>query len=342
MSRVRTTLFAAVLIAFVSSAWAQMKTPLVLLQSIPLPGLHDGDLDHFAVDLQGHQLFLSIEHNSAVGVFDLGTNKLIHTISDVKKPHSMAYRADLKKLFVVNGDAGVGEVKIYESDSYKLIGSIKLLQNADSMAYDPSTKYMYVVNGGDDAHLAYSMISIVDTTAAKKLADIKIDADAVEAVALEKSGPRMFANMESKNAVAVIDREKRTVIATWSIAQEAKDNVAMAFDETGHRLFVTTEKPGKLIVLDSDSGKVVTSLPCVTMNDDMAYDPGTKRIYIAGSGFVDVFRQSDADHYELIGHVPGAFRAQTAVLVPETNRYYLAVPHHGTDEAAVQVYAVQP
>ena len=176
----------------------------------------------------------------------------------------------------------------------------------------------------------------------KKLADIKIDADAVEAVALEKSGPRMFANMESKNAVAVIDREKRTVIATWSIAQEAKDNVAMAFDETGHRLFVTTEKPGKLIVLDSDSGKVVTSLPCVTMNDDMAYDPGTKRIYIAGSGFVDVFRQRDADHYELIGHVPGAFRAQTAVLVPETNRYYLAVPHHGTDEAAVQVYAVQP
>ena len=47
----------------------------------------------------------------------------------------------------------------------------------------------------------------------------------------------------------------------------------MAFDEADHRLFVSTRKPESLIVLDSDSGKVVTSLPCVHMIDDMAYDP---------------------------------------------------------------------
>ena len=82
---------------------AQEKAPLALVETIPLPGLHDGNFDHFTVDLQGHRLFLTAEDNSAVEIFDLRASKLVHTISDVKKPHAMIYRADLKKIFVVDG-----------------------------------------------------------------------------------------------------------------------------------------------------------------------------------------------------------------------------------------------
>jgi DNA-binding beta-propeller fold protein YncE len=208
------------------------------------------------------------------------------------------------------------------------------------MAHDPSTKYMYVVNGGEGAHMTYSFVSVVDTTAGKNLADIKIDSDALEAIALEKSGPRMFVNMTGKDAVAVVDREKHTVINTWPTGQVAKHLIAMAFDEADHRLFVTTRTPGKLIVLDTDSGKVVTSLPCVGDNDDMAYDSASKRIYISASGFVDVYQQKDADHYDQIAHMATAFKARTSILVPELKKYYLGVPHRGTTEAAVRVYDV--
>src|ERR1700730_9622631 len=199
---------------------------------------------------------------------------------------------------------------------------------------------MYVSNSGVDSHMSYSFISVVDTTAEKKLADIKIDSDGLEAMALEKSGQRLFFNMTGKDAVGVIDREKRTVIATWPIGQVAKHNTPMAFDEAGHRLFVGTRKPGKLIVLDSDSGKIVASLPCVSYVDDLVYDPGKKRIYIAGTEFVDVFRENDADHYELIGHIPTAVRAKTAILVPELNRYYLAVPRDGDKIAKLRINKV--
>jgi DNA-binding beta-propeller fold protein YncE len=340
VSKLRVTTLAAVLVALTMSAWAQEKAPLVLAQTIPLPGLKDGDFDHFFVDLPSNRLFLTAEENSAVEIFDLRTNKLIHTISDVKAPHSMFYRADLNKLFVVDGEAA--EVKIYNGDSYNQTGSIKLLEDADSSLYDPSTKYLYVVNGGKDAKMTSTMLSIIDTTTDKKVGDIKLDSDSLEAMAIEKSGPRLFINVTGKDHVAAIDREKRKVIATWPTGQVAKHLVAMSFDEADHRLFVTTRTPGKLIVLDSESGKVVTSLPCVGMNDDMAYDPANKRIYVAGSGFLDVFQQKDADHYEQIGHVAGAFRAKTAILVPQLNSYYLAVPHHGAKEAAVRVYKVQP
>jgi len=321
-------------------ARGQEKGPLSFVQSIPLPALHDGDFDHFAVDLASHRLFLTAEKNAAVEIFDLQTNKLIHTLTDIDEPHSMIYRTDLKKLFVIDG--GAAEVKIYQGETYKRLGAIKLEDDADSMTYDPATKYLYVVNGGKGAKMAYCLISIIDTTTDKKLGDIKIDSDSVEALALEKSGPRIFVNITGKDAVGVVDREKRTVMATWPIGQEAKHNVAMAFDEAAHRLFISTSNPEKLIILNSDSGAIVASLPCGHMVDDMAYDANTKRIYLTGSDFIDVFQQKDPDHYELVGQVPSSFRAKTAILVPQLKRYYLAVPRHDDKSAEVRIFQVQP
>jgi DNA-binding beta-propeller fold protein YncE len=315
--------------------------PLKMLQAIPIPGLKDGDFDHFAVDLAGHRLFLTAEKNSAVEVFDLNTNKLIHTITGLDEPHSMLYRGDLKKLFVIDG--GAAEVRMYDSTSYKYLGGIKLKDDCDSMAYDPATKYLYVANGGRGAHEPYSLISIIDTTNAKKLADIRIETDSVEALTLEKSGPRLFVNMTGLNAVGVFDREKHTLLATWPIAEVAQHNVPLVFDEANHRLsLATTGKPEKFVVLDSDSGKVVASLPCASMVDDMAFDPASKRIYTPGTDFVDVFQQTDADHYEQIGHIPGSFRAKTAILVPQLDRYFLAVPGHEGKQAEVRVFEVGP
>src|SRR5579864_5703718 len=120
-------------IGLLAGAWGAQKAVLELSKSVPLPNLHDGDFDHFAVDLNGHRLFAAAEENSKVLVFDLRSNKLLHTITDLKAPHSMVYRSDLKKLFVVDGD--LGSVKVYDGVSYKPVGEIKLRDGADSSVY---------------------------------------------------------------------------------------------------------------------------------------------------------------------------------------------------------------
>jgi DNA-binding beta-propeller fold protein YncE len=181
----------------------------------------------------------------------------------------------------------------------------------------------------------------VDTTAAKKMGEIKIDSDDVEAMALEKSGTRLFVNIRGKAEVEVFDRKNHSLLATWPIGDVAKKPTTIALDEANHRLFVGTRDPGKLIVLDTGSGKVVASFTAASMSDDMVYNATQKRIYFAGTEFVDVFQQRDPDHYEQIGHVPTAFRAKTAILVPELNRYYLAVPHHEKNSAELRVYDVE-
>src|SRR6266853_4503782 len=328
------------LLALGTSLPAQDSAPLKLVQAIPLPGLKDGDFDHFAVDLDGHRLFLTAEENAKLVVIDANSNKVIHTIENVQAPHAILFRSDLKKLFVVEGDASA--VKVYDSDSFQPAGEIKVAIDADSIAYDPATHYMYVVNGGREAHTPYSLISVIDTNSSKKLRDIKIDTNHVEAIVLEKSGPRMFLNLTGKSVVGVLDRNKSEVSATWPLPAGDTLNVAMAFDEPDHRVFVTTRNPGKLIVLNSDSGKVIASVPAVGMVDDMSYDPQHKRLYLAGDGALDVFEQKDSDQYALLAKVPGAFRAKTGILVPELNRYYLAVPHHENKDAEVRVYEIQP
>jgi hypothetical protein len=336
----RLLVMCALWLALAVSCQGQDHAPLKLVATIPLPGLHDGDFDHFAPDVDGHRLFLTGEENEKVLVLDTNTNQLVHTIEDVKAPHAILFRKDLKKLFIVAGDASA--VQEYDSDSYKLLGEIKVSIDADSIAYDPATHYLYVVNGGREAHTPYSLISVIDTDNSKKLRDIKIDTNHVEAIVLEKSGPRMFINLTGKSAVAVLDRNKSEMSATWPLPAGDKLNVAMAFDEPDDRLFVITRNPGKLIVLNSESGKVITSLPAVGMVDDMSYDAEHKRLYLAGDGALDVFEQKDSDHYALLAKVPGAFRAKTGILVPELNRYYLAVPHHENKDAEVRVYEIQP
>lgn len=339
MKRMQVVVF-ALLMALAVSLNAQEKAPLKLVETIPLPGLKDGDFDHFAPDVEGHRLFLTGEENEKVLVLDANTNKLIHTMEDIKAPHAILFRKDLKKLFIVEGDASA--VKVYDSDTYKLVGEIKVTIDADSIAFDPATNYLYVVNGGREAHTPYSLISVIDTNSSKKLRDIEINSNHVEAIVLEKSGPRMFINITGQNAVGVLDRNKSELSTTWPLPAGDMQNVAMALDEVNHRLFTITRKPGKLIVLNSDNGKVIADLPAVSFVDDMSYDAQHKRIYLAGDQFVDVFEQKDSDHYALLAKIPGSFRAKTGILVPEWNRYYLAVPHHEKKDAEVRVFDVQP
>ena len=324
-----------ILLAFAASG--QNMAPLKLVQTIPLPDLKPGDFDHFAVDLAGHRLFLTAEANNAVVVLDTSTNKLIHTIADIDEPHSMLFLPAAKQLWVVAG--GDGTLKIFDSGTYALIESMKVTEGADSSVYDPAKHLLYIAAGGSDAKLAYSLINMVDTTTRKKVGDIKVDSANIEAMALEKNGPRMFANVRDKSVVGVINRQDKTVTSTWPLG-EIHGNTPLIFDEATHRVFVAARKPATLTVLDSDSGKIIATLPTAEMTDDMAWDPASKRIYVACNDFAVVYQQKDADHYEELGRVPTGFRAKTAILVPQLKRYYVAAPRHENDAAGVKVYEV--
>jgi DNA-binding beta-propeller fold protein YncE len=332
----RYSVLVAILVVFAGQAQCQVAAPIKLAQTYELPAEVKGNFDHFGIDLKGGRLFATPEGYHAVVVFDLRTGKLVHKIDGIGKPHAVLYREDLNRIYITDGDAG--DLKVFDGTTYKLVSSVKLLEDADSIGYDPTTKYLYIDNGGGDVHQTYSMLSVVDTTANQKLADLKIDGETLEAMALEKSTPKMYVNNRAKNEVSVVDREKRELIASWPVTL-CKNNVAMALDEANHRLFVAC-RTAKIAVLDTQTGKEVTSFPITKGVDDITYDATSKRIYAACDGAVDIYEQSAPDSYKLLANVPTSPVARTARLVPELKRYFVAVPQQGTRSAKVLVFDV--
>ncbi len=327
-----------VALALGAPSFGQQSEPLKLVKTIDVPGARHWD--HFGVDLKGSRLFLSSEDEPAVEVFDLKTYAHLKSLTDFKEPHNVLPLADLKKIYVVDGEAS--EIKVLDYDSYKLIDHIALTIDADPFVYDPASKYVYVVNGGRAAKTPTCLISVVDTATGKKIADLTLQTNRLESMAIEKSGQRLFVNMTGINSIGVVDREKRTVTQTWPVSA-GKDNVPLQYDEATHRLFTATRKPSKLVVVNADTGKEVTSLDVADYVDDLAWDAAHHRIYLpggGGSGAVTVVSQKGADQYEVTATVPTKPGAKTARFVPELNKLYVAVPGKGATTAQILVYDV--
>jgi DNA-binding beta-propeller fold protein YncE len=324
------TIFAT-LVAASASLWAQDSAPLRKLRTLNLSSAIRGPFDHLAVDQKHKVLFATPEDYKAVLVIDLGSGKLIHEIPDISRPHAILYRDDLDRLYVTDGIEGA--LKIYDGTSYQRLQSIPLAKDADSIGNDITRNLLYIDNGGKDEGKTYSFLSIVDTTSGKKISDIKIEGDMLEAMTLDVFRPRMYLNNKAKNEVEVIDRWKGAQIASWPVAL-CRNNVAMGLDEQHQRLFVAC-RDGKVAVFDSNTGQELQALAITPGVDDLTYDPATKRIYAAGSGTVSVLEQIDADHYRPLGDVQAGPAARTALLVSALNRYYVAVPQHDSQNASI-------
>lgn len=328
-------------------AFSSPNLPLALIKEIPMPDVPKGPYcDHLAVDLAGKRLFTTPQAQKSVDVFDLETGRLIKRIPGLDNPHSVLYRADVNRIYITDGGAGL--LRVYDGKSYRSLTAIKLRADADSISYDPRTAYLYVTNGGKELGQKFAFLSVVDTNANKLLGDIRIEDDALEAMIQESASPRMYVNMYGGSQIAVVDRLKRSLIAVWPVTKGRK-NIAMGIDEADHRLFVgcrNAEQSGVIIVLDTRSGKELGTLPIGGWVDYVTYDPRSKRIYascgapLANGGDVYVYQQDGTDKYNLLAKIPTAPRAKTGLLVPERNEFFVPVPHFES-EARVLVFRTQ-
>jgi hypothetical protein len=306
------------------------------MQTIALGPDVKGRFDHITADTKHNRLFLAAEDTRAVLVIDAVDGKPITQINGIGKPHAMLYREDLNRIYVTDGDAGA--LKMFDGKTFAPMGSVPLAKDADSIGYDPDRKNLYIVNGGKDAGQHFSLVSVVDTAAGTRTAEVRIDSDTLEAMSLDLYRPRMYVNNRAQNKIAVIDRWKNTVVTSWPVTL-AKDNVAMALDEPHQRLFVGC-RSGQVVIFDTNTGKELQAIPIAKGIDDLQYDAASKRLYAIGGGSVDVFHQTDADHYEALGSFAVGADAKTGRLVPEMNRYFAAVPQGPGVEASV--HSLQP
>jgi DNA-binding beta-propeller fold protein YncE len=301
-----------------------------LKQTIALPGV-EGRIDHFAFDAANERLFACALGNNTVEVLDLLKGQRIHSITGLGSPQGIAYIPELDRLFIANDKGGI--CKIYDAKSYRPVGEINFKDDADNIRYDDSSKRIYVGFGSGG-------IGIINAADGQQVGSIKLAAHP-EAFELEKQGHRIFVNVPNARQVAVADREKNDVVATWK-TNGAFGNFPMALDEGNHRLFVGCRIPSKLIVLNTESGAVVTTLGISGDPDDVFYDKKRHRIYaVCGAGKIDVIEQIDANTYKALAKINTANGARTGLFIPERDNLFIAVPHQGSQSAEIRCYEIK-
>jgi hypothetical protein len=354
------------LTAFVSRAQGQesvsqqlpmmhMAGILGLVETIPLPG--DGYMDHLTVDVKGQRLFVSGEAAKSLITVDLRAGKVIHETKGLSAmPKKPFYLPETDEVWMTLTDSSIVAIS---GTNYEVVKTVKLSgygdpnRGADNAAYDPASHLIYAGVevfenfGGSGQHGSTdASIDIVDTKTAKLVGSIKLPGGDPAGITIEPSGKRLYVTMgdivDGESHVAVIDLEKRAVVAQWPITGGPVPHTA-GLDAAHHRLFVGSRtiahtgniggghqrEPGKLVVIDTETGKVVQVLDSVGGADDLQYDAATGRIYFVGTtGTVAVFKEMDPDHFQLLGKVPTGAISKTGLWVPELKRFYSAVPRH--------------
>jgi hypothetical protein len=335
-------------------AHAQDRPTLRQVQTIALPGV-GGRLDHMAVDLEKKRLFVAAVADGSLEVLDLNTGKVINTIPGIKEAQDVLFLGgDFNRLYVSSLD---GTLRIFQGETFRLIQAIKLEPDPNRLFYDPATDLIYFGYGGQNAGFdAYERIGVLRAMRGAQSDQFVADMIAptfrpghLAEMAMDDDG-RLLVCDSRADMIFQFDTRKRELLKNW--AAHGDGAADMSLDRARHRLFVGTRIPAAMTVYDSRSGKEIASLPGPETMDGVSYDANLKRIYVSGGrwygtpeaspGWLFVYQQQDADHYQLVSKITTRPGSGTSLFVPKLNRLYVASQAIGDQEAAILVFEPFP
>ena len=305
--------------------------PALLLEAkIPLGDVR-GRIDHMAVDLGRHRLFVAALGNDSLAVVDLQAQRLERLIGELAEPQGVGYDPATDTLYVAN--AGDGSVRLFKGADLSPGGRIELGSDADNIRIDSKAGRVFVGHG--DGALA-----AIDTSTQEMIAGAPLKAHP-ESFQLDKGTDRIFVNVPNSGVIDVVDRISGKEIASWS-TEARSANFAMALDHARQHVLVAFRRPAELGVFSTADGKLIASLPTCGDVDDLFVDSKRDRVYVScGEGFLDVLA-ADGSAYRQIAHIATAAGARTSLFVPELDRLLLAVPATNESVAAIWIFRPSP
>jgi DNA-binding beta-propeller fold protein YncE len=135
---------------------------------------------------------------------------------------------------------------------------------------------------------------------------------------------KVYANIEDKSEVAVIDIKAAAVVARWSVAPGDSPS-GLAIDPVARRLFIACGNQ-KMVVMDADSGKILGSETVGSGVDGAAYDAAAGLVFIPNGrdGTLTIIRPKPGAAWQAdVTTVPTARGARCVCVDEATHRCYL-------------------
>lgn len=304
----------------VVEAWGE--TPLLLERKIPL-GEVRGRIDHLAVDLQRNLLFVAELESDAVAVIDIDANRLLHVISDLRKPQGLGYDRATDTLYVANG--GDGTVAVFRGNDFSAVARIAVGEDADNVRVDAAANRVLVAHRGG--------LAVIDPASRDKITDIGLG---THPEGFQLDGNRIFLNDPAGQAIIVLDRVAHKELTRWSLGNGT--NFPMALNPKAGHVVVAFRNPARLAAFSKNDGARVMDVELCSDADDVFVDQKRERVYVScGEGYLDVFDATQAA-YRRIRHVATAAGARTSLFVPELDLLFVAARATASEPASLWVF----
>jgi len=307
------------------------------------------------VDVEQKRLFLAAADNQTLEVVDLAAGRVLKSITGFKETQDALFiGGNFNKLYVSSLD---GHVRIFQGETFNLVQDFKVEPDPNRLLRDPATNLIYFGYGGQNAGFdQYERVGILQAKPGAGYDQLIADMIAptprpgrLADMAMDDDGRLLICDSRA-DIIYLFDSRKRELVKSWPARGDGAADLAL--DRANHRLFVGTRTPPEMTVYDSVSGKEIQALPGPETMDGVHYDSQSRRIYVTGGrlygtpeasrGWIYVYQQKDADHYELISRIQTRPGSGTSLFVPQLNRFYVASQAIGDQIAAILVFEALP
>lgn len=283
------------------------------IATIELPGPRGEHFDHLVMDYDDHYLLSTHLGPGILYVIDTRKNMLIKAIPGLPGITAPVYVPRLRKVYTC--DWGENQIGVISLATMRVMKKLPTREKPNGGVYAEPFGKVYI---SDTLGKEVVVVDVHQDTISKEL---KFDGE-TGMVQFDPLGRKVLVNLRTTNKVAEIDPASDTIIGQYS-AGRCDFNHGMALDAASRRAFLLCGGNNRLAVFDVNTHRSIAYIPLPPEGDDVQFDPGLRRIYVAcETGVISVIQEIDADHFVKLEDFPAQHGVHTLAVDAGTHRVY--------------------
>jgi YVTN family beta-propeller protein len=242
-----------------------------------------------------------------IGVFDIGTQKIVRTIKGVSDPEQLVLSGDESRLYVASEDASVAVV--IDVASGKTLATLPVGGEPEGIALEPHGKYVYMSSEAD------SQVSVIDVGTNRIIKQFRVG-QRPRGIAFAPDGKRAYITGENDGSVTVVDTSRHEPIHTIKLSDSKARPMGIVVSGGARTLYVATGRGRSVVSIDANTYQETGAVEVGTRPWGIAASPDGRYLYTANGPSNDV-TIVEAGTLKIVDRVPAGKSPWGMCIVPQ-------------------------
>ncbi len=259
------------------------RLKLQLVGEVPLPG-GISRFDYQTIDVIKRKLFISHMGANSMIVYDLNSNRVVGTVTDIPRPTGILAVPELDRVYV--SASAAKEVYVIDETTLKKLGTVRTGSFPDGIAYDPELKRAFV------SCEFGSVVTAFDAQSDKVITNISMGGH-VGNTHFDPLSRMIFSTVQTLGELVEINPRSLKIVARYHL-EGCEGPHGFCIVDKPHFAFITGEDNASYVVFDLSTKSIISRGKVGIGPDVLAYDSSCHRLYVGSeSGMVSAFDMED-------------------------------------------------